>query len=198
LLDQVILSPRTSRRTLLATAPLVGAVLGAGCGGRAAHSQENEPPVEMPPDQPAPETPAPVEPPPPQLPPPPAQGVPQAVFGELAVNLEVARTDAEHQKGLGGHAPLGERDGMIFVFQRPGLVAFWMKGMTFGLDIMWIEAGRVVHLEKNVPAPRPTDPDSALPILAPSAPATYVLEVNAGFSDKYGIARGSAVELRGV
>ena len=32
----------------------------------------------------------------------------------------------------------------------------------------------------------------------PSAPATYVLEVNAGFSDKYGIARGTAVELRGL
>jgi uncharacterized protein len=153
----------------------------------------------MPPETPpAPDLPVaePAEQSPPEAPPAPV--APQAVFSGVTVNLEVARTDAEHQKGLGGHAPLGERDGMIFVFARPGLVAFWMKGMTFALDIMWIEAGQVVHLEKNVPAPRPTDPDSSLPILAPSAPATYVLEVNAGFSDRYGIVRGTAVELRGV
>jgi hypothetical protein len=123
---------------------------------------------------------------------------PQAVFPNVAVNVEVARTDAEHEKGLGGHAPLGDRDGMLFIFDQPGTVSFWMKGMTFPLDMLWINDGKVVYLARDVPSFPPSTPDNALPIYTPTSPAKYVLEVNAGFAKKYGIDAGTPVDLRGV
>jgi len=123
---------------------------------------------------------------------------PQAVFPAVSVNLELARTDPEREKGLGGHAPLGDRDGMLFIFDRPATYSFWMKGMTFALDMMWIEDGKVVHLERDVPPPTPGAPESAYPIYTPRSIARYVLEVNAGFAARNAIDVGSPVEFRGV
>ncbi len=123
---------------------------------------------------------------------------PQVVLPSVIVNVEVARTEAEREKGLGGHAPLGERDGMLFIFDQAAPYSFWMKGMTFPLDMLWIEGGKVVYVAADVPAFPPDTPDSALPIYTPSASAKYVLEVNAGFAAKYGIGVGTTVELRGV
>ena len=123
---------------------------------------------------------------------------PQAVFPSVSVNLEIARTDPDREKGLGGHAPLGARDGMLFIFERPATYSFWMKGMTFALDMMWIDGGKVVHLERDVPPPAPGMPESAYPVYTPRASALYVLEVAAGFARRNGIDVGTAVEFRGL
>jgi uncharacterized membrane protein (UPF0127 family) len=128
--------------------------------------------------------------------------IPQAIFelpdGPLAVSLEVARTDAERTQGLGGHAPLGETDGMLFVFDQAARHAFWMKGMTFPLDILWIDDGKVVHLERDLPPSGPQETDANRPIYAPLATAKYVLEMNAGFAARHGIELATAVWLSGV
>jgi hypothetical protein len=116
----------------------------------------------------------------------------------LTVNVELARTEPQRARGLGGHAPLGEREGMLFIFDQPGLYAFWMKGMTFPLDIMWIEDDRVVHLEVDLPPPGPGSRDADLPVYGPRNPAHLVLEVHAGFAKKHGVGIGTLVEIRGV
>ena len=121
-----------------------------------------------------------------------------AVFEGVTVTLEVARTNEERAKGLGGHAPLGETEGMLFVFDRPAFHAFWMKGMLFALDLIWIENGVVVHVERDAPHFPPETDDRELPIYAPAAMASYVLEVNAGFTALHGIDVGAPVELQGV
>ena len=173
-----------NRRLALAS-PLAAALLTASCASDA-RSQEAEEPVAQEPvaQEPAVESPPII--------------APQAVFETVSVYLEVARTDAERAKGLGGHAPLGETDGMLFVFDRPAAYAFWMKGMLFPIDLMWIENGQVVFVQANAPHPGPADTDQTLPIYAPSSPATYVLEVNAGFAAAYGIGTGTPVQLLGV
>ena len=158
--------------------------LTVACAGPV-RSQEGEP---LPPEE-AP----PIETPPEEAPP-----APLAVFESVSVTLEVAKTDAQRQKGLGGHAPLGETEGMLFVFDRPAFHSFWMKGMLFPLDLLWIENGVVVHIERDAPHHPPETPDLRLPIYAPTAMASYVLEVNAGFSARYGIEVGTPVGLHGV
>ena len=120
-------------------------------------------------------------------------------FPTVDVRVELAETAVDHARGLGGHAPLGMTDGMIFVFQAPGFYAFWMKGMAFNLDIMWIEGTaenlRVVHLASDVPAYPTETPDGRLPTYSPSRPGRYVLEVNAGFAGKHGITVGAPVSF---
>jgi uncharacterized protein len=125
-------------------------------------------------------------------------GGPRVVFPTVSVAVELAHTDAEREKGLGGHAPLGERDGMLFIFDQPGQYAFWMKGMTFALDIIWIDNGRVVYLAPDLPPPAPGATDETLPITTPSAEANYVLEVNAGFAKQHGIELGTAAQIVGA
>ncbi|MGH2367275.1 MAG: DUF192 domain-containing protein [Chloroflexota bacterium] len=134
----------------------------------------------------------------PSTPPTPTPTVPRVVFPSITVNVEVAQTDAERARGLGGHAPLGEPEGMLFVFERPGFHAFWMRGMTFPIDILWIEDGQVVHLEQRLPPPAPDATDAALPIYTPTTAARYVLEVNAGFAEQHGIAVGTAAQIEGL
>ena len=116
-------------------------------------------------------------------------------FPTVDVRVELAETAVDHARGLGGHAPLGMTDGMIFVFQTPGFYTFWMKGMTFNLDIMWIDGTadnlRVVHIARDVPAYPTETPDGRLPTYSPTRPGRYVLEVNAGFADMHGITVGS-------
>jgi uncharacterized protein len=123
---------------------------------------------------------------------------PQVVFPSVIVDVELAATDAERARGLGGHEPLGPCEGMLFIFERPDYYAFWMKGMAFPIDIMWIQDGQVVHLEQNVPPPAPGTADFLLPIYSPSVPAAFVLEVRAGFAAQHEIAVGTPVSSHGI
>ncbi len=116
----------------------------------------------------------------------------------MVVRVELARTAEERTRGLGGHAPLGADEGMLFVFPELGRHSFWMKGMTFALDIIWIRDGQVVYVVADVPPPRPGTADSELPIYTPPATANYVLEVPAGFAARWSIQAGSRVGLHGV
>lgn len=123
---------------------------------------------------------------------------PAVHFDSVVVRVELAQTAAERARGLGGHAPLGADEGMLFVFPELGRHSFWMKGMTFALDIIWIRDGQVIHVAADVPPPRPDTADSELPIYTPPAAADYVLEVPAGFAARWGIQAGSRVVLYGV
>ena len=123
---------------------------------------------------------------------------PEIRFDSVVVRVALARTAAERTRGLGGHAPLGADEGMLFVFPESGRHSFWMKGMTFALDIIWIQDEQVVYVLPDVPPPQPGTPDSELPIYTPPAAANYVLEVPAGFAARWGIQAGSRVGLHGV
>ncbi len=65
-----------------------------------------------------------------------------------------------------------------------------MRGMRFPIDIIWIHDGEVVGIEKNIPVPL-NYRDSLKEINSPSE-VNLVLEVNAGFCEKYGIKKGAS------
>lgn len=109
---------------------------------------------------------------------------------EIAV--EVARSPKAWQKGLSGRRDLAEGRGMLFVFPDSSRRGFWMKDMNFPLDIIWIEKGAVVDVAPRVPPASEANP----PVFYPRLPANMVLEVKAGFSEKYGVKIGERVELR--
>ena len=95
---------------------------------------------------------------------------------------EVARTSAEHARGLGGRDGLAPNTGMVFPYTEARRLAFWMKGMHFDIDIVWIRDGRIVDISPFVPAPRAvqTSVMEAIPQVEPREPADTVLEVVAG------------------
>ena len=120
-------------------------------------------------------------------------------IAEINIPVEIADTDEKRTKGLSGKSSLDEKSGMLFVFEKKGIIPiFWMKDMLIPIDMIWIREGKVVKIDKNVPAPVAGTPDSKLVNYSPGTPIDYVLEVNAGFSDKNNLKVGDSVDLSGI
>lgn len=107
--------------------------------------------------------------------------------------VKVAKTDKEKQIGLSDTKKLGEKNGMLFVFDTPDKYSFWMREMDFPIDIIYIKDTEVVDVIENVPAP--TTSDSDLPVYQPNTEANRVLELNSGSAKKYNIKKGTIVEI---
>lgn len=108
-----------------------------------------------------------------------------------AVTVEVARSDAQLERGLMFRERLGPDDGMLFVFPQTGPHTFWMKNTLIPLDMIFIdEARRVVGIVERA------EPLSLAPRAA-GGPCRFVLEVNGGWSSAHRIAVGDRVAFEG-
>lgn len=117
----------------------------------------------------------------------------KAVINGHIVMLELAITEKQKEKGLGERNSLPENSGMLFVYQQRDRYGFWMKGMRFPLDYIWIDGNVVVDLSPNIPPPA-TETDAPV-ALSPNAPVNKVLEVNAGTIEKFGVKIGDIVQF---
>ncbi len=70
--------------------------------------------------------------------------------------------------------------GMLFVFDEEARQAIWMKNMRFPLDVIWLNADKVIVDIKTHANPCLESCES----LIPQAPAKYALEAPAGFAEK--------------
>ncbi len=106
------------------------------------------------------------------------------------VFVDLADTKEEQEIGLSGKAYLPEDYGKLFVFQTPGNYGFWMKDMNFPIDIIWLDENMVIlGIEKDI------SPDTYPNIFYPPQSISFVLEVNAGFSTKYGLSKNQLIGL---
>jgi uncharacterized membrane protein (UPF0127 family) len=104
------------------------------------------------------------------------------------IHSTIADTDALRQQGLSDRPSLPVGQGMLFVFDTPGPYGFWMKDMLFSLDIVWISADKtVVGVSKDL------NPDTYPASFTPPSPISYVLEINAGSADSFGLVPGAKV-----
>jgi uncharacterized membrane protein (UPF0127 family) len=118
--------------------------------------------------------------------------------GGAKIFVEVADSPKKRAKGLSGRNTLAENEGMLFVFnEKDTIPSFWMKGMLFPIDIVWIADNQVVQIDSNV-QPEPDTPDAKLKHYRPLRPVDYVLEVSAGFSSKNSIKSGDTVNLSAI
>lgn len=91
--------------------------------------------------------------------------------------LEIAHTDPVRALGLGDRDGLPKDRGMLFLFDTPKPYGFWMKGMRFPIDMLFLFQGKIVFIERSI---QPSDPK----IVIPPSPVNQVLELNAGAADK--------------
>ncbi len=101
--------------------------------------------------------------------------------------VEVAKTEAEQEKGLMFRTAMGADEGMIFPMTPPRYAAFWMRNTVLPLDIIFIGAD---HRVLNVAAQAVPYSDTPLPSLGAAA---AVLELNGGRAAELGIGRGDLV-----
>jgi uncharacterized membrane protein (UPF0127 family) len=103
----------------------------------------------------------------------------------------LSTTPDSQSKGLAIKESLKENEGMLFIFESPQKYSFWMKDMKFPIDIIWIDsAGKIVHIEKNLP---PCVFLLPCPSYTPDADSLYVLEVVSNFTNKFDINIGYPV-----
>ena len=79
---------------------------------------------------------------------------------------------------------------MLFIFNRLGRYAFWMKGMKFPLDFIWIAGDKITEITGKV--------DISQMNLRPQQPVDKILEVNGGWAAEHQIKIGDTVRYESV
>lgn len=126
---------------------------------------------------------------------------PTVLIGGQTINVELARTSVELQKGLMGRTYLAPNTGMLFIFSKPDIYPFWMKNTLIPLDIIYIDTSVSLSTDKIVDMTTlqpPIDISSTnnIPEYWPKSPANYVLEVNAGFTQTNNLKIGDEVKIK--
>ncbi len=103
---------------------------------------------------------------------------------KIELDIEIADNEYETQTGLMYRSSMKMNQGMLFVFDDERERSFYMKNTKIPLDLIYInEAKLIVSFQKNA---KPLDETS----LPSNAPAKYVLEINAGMVDTWGLKIG--------
>lgn len=99
-------------------------------------------------------------------------------IGNKSYQVSLAETEEEQMKGLQGVHTLPEDEGVLFVFEEPGEVGFWMKDTLIQLDIIYInDDDEVIAVEQGVPGDE---------TILEYSDVKYVLEVNKDSGIKIG------------
>lgn len=114
--------------------------------------------------------------------------------GSSAISVDIADTPEKLEKGLSIKDYLGPEQGMLFIVQKNSRPVFWMKDMKFGIDILWIDDGKIVAIHENA-QPQPNVSEDRLTKYRPPQVVDYVLEVQSGFTKRNQIIVGTPVEL---
>lgn len=107
----------------------------------------------------------------------------------ITIAIEKAETAEEHAIGLMYRREMQEGQGMLFIGDREEEKGFWMKNTYIALDIIYVNAGMEIVSIGKYAKPRSTE------TVPSGAPAQYVVEVVAGFCDKYGIGQGDKISF---
>jgi uncharacterized protein len=104
----------------------------------------------------------------------------------VQVQVELAVTPEEQERGLMGRTTMDENEGMMFVFSEPSILSFWMKNTLIPLQILFFDAeGAFVSASEMTPCET-----EICPKYTSAATAKYALEVTPGFRERHGITPG--------
>jgi uncharacterized membrane protein (UPF0127 family) len=110
----------------------------------------------------------------------------QTDAGPRHFTMELARTDAEQERGLMKRETLPPDHGMLFPFPLPMTASFWMKDTPLALDLVFIRP------DGSIAAILPGKPNDLHPISA-GEPVSAVAEIAGGTAQRLGIAVGQQV-----
>jgi len=134
-------------------------------------------------------------PPPWRTPFPEARQTANITVGDTPLSVDLALAQHEQSLGLGYRNGLAPGSGMLFVFPSAEPHTFWMKGMRFCLDIVWIEAGKITGAAESVCPDPPGTPDIDRERFSSGEPVSYVLEVPSGWLAANGYGEGTEVRI---
>jgi len=108
----------------------------------------------------------------------------QLTIGMYRLDVQLARSPLEREKGLMFRREMPSYEGMLFVFDRPGVQCFWMKNTLLPLTAAFVaDDGRIVNLADMAAM--------SLDTHCSAEPVRYVLEVNQGWFEQHRIRAGA-------
>ncbi len=108
----------------------------------------------------------------------------------VTILAELVNSRQERRIGLQSRPFLPVNEGMLFEFSHPQVLSFWMKDTLIPLDLIFINANNIVTgIHENA------QPYDTSLITVGEVKNRYVLEVNAGLSQQYGICVGTLIEF---
>ena len=109
-------------------------------------------------------------------------------FGSARFTIELADDPDERAQGLMHRETMARSAGMLFIFEQPQPVAFWMKNTLIPLDMIFADKSGVIKRIHANAIPHDETPISG-------GEGIYsVLEINAGLSETYGFKAGDALQ----
>ena len=108
-------------------------------------------------------------------------------FGTVGFAVEIADDVAERAQGLMHREMMPRLSGMLFVYESPRPVAFWMKNTLIPLDMLFVdERGVVTHIHENAVPLDTTAIEGGDQVFA-------MLEINGGLSESLGLKVGDTI-----
>lgn len=101
--------------------------------------------------------------------------------GEKEIEVQLAVSQSEMQRGLMHRKTLGPHQGMLFIYQRPQRMSFWMRHTSIPLDIGFFDREGVLR------EVYPLYPHDENAVLSRQENLQYALEMNRGWFSGYGI-----------
>lgn len=111
------------------------------------------------------------------------------------LRVEVAESFIERNKGLMNRTELAENTGMLFIFETPQKLSFWMKDTFVPLSIAYLDEGRVIKEIHQMKAQSMMKRDQDLTNYPSQCRCKYALEVNQGWFKKHGIKPGDRMSF---
>ena len=109
-------------------------------------------------------------------------------FSNTQFVVELAKTPEQRQKGLMGRSSLKAQSGMLFLYESPRHVSFWMKNTLIGLDVIFLSSnGKILKIYHNA------KPES-LEIMSAGENVSAVLEINGNLAKTIKLEIGDCVK----
>ena len=109
-------------------------------------------------------------------------------FGKAAFNVDVAAEEQTRARGLMHVESMPMSKGMLFVYQRPQVMSFWMRNTLIELDMLFLDGfGVIQHIHHRA------QPLDETPISPGDMLLFGVLEINGGLARRLGIKVGDVL-----
>jgi len=108
------------------------------------------------------------------------------------IYLEVAQTPQQQATGLMYRTELANNRGMLFPFNPPQIVGFWMKNVPIPLDIIFLHNGKVVKIAANLPSCT----SHPCPVYPSEVPIDQVIELRGGQAAELGLKLGDSLSVK--
>ena len=116
----------------------------------------------------------------------------EIIINNCVFQAETAILPKELEKGLSQRDSLGNGQGMLFLFSSLRKPVFWMKGMKFPLDVLWLRENTIIETSENIPLLTQGD----VTTITPSQEINKVLEVKSGTVSECIIKAGDKATFR--